>query len=174
MRRLMPLVILVALAGCGDDGGAPTGEPDTDPYGLATLALPAIDVAILEVLGAMPEAISGLPKTLAESELLVAYGALNTLVAIPFPSGGGGIGLAEDLSRFQSEPGATVEASNLDPAADVVWLTGSFTDQGGAGVVHIAVWGAPDGNWAFNASASTPQMRDSMVNAFVEAVRAQR
>ncbi|MGA1525425.1 MAG: 6-pyruvoyl trahydropterin synthase family protein, partial [Planctomycetota bacterium] len=46
--------------------------------------------------------------------------------------------LAEDLSRFEAEEGAVVEASQLDPAAELVWLTGSFPDQGGAGVVYLA------------------------------------
>jgi hypothetical protein len=168
MRRLLSILILVAITGCGGDGAESTPAVP-DPYGLASLVLPGSEQEILGVLEAMPTEISGFAKAAGDSGLLVAYGGLNTLVAIPFPAGGG-ISLAEDLSRFPSEPGASVETSQLDPASDMLWMVGSFTDQGGAGVVYVAVWGAPDGDWAFNASAETPEMRDALVRAFVEAI----
>lgn len=169
MHRLLPVLMVVVLAGCGDDGPAEA----VDPYGLAPLVPPGSEQEILGVLEAMPAEISGFAKTVDVVALAVAYGGSNTLVAIPFP-GGGPVSLAQDLSRFPSEPGASVETSQLDPESGVLWMVGSFTDQGGAGVVHIAVWGAPDGDWAFNASAATPETRDALVRAFVEAVRATR
>jgi hypothetical protein len=167
MRRLIPIVMMVMLAGCGGE----EAEPDPavpDPYGLASLTLPSSQQEVRGVLEAMPAEISGFAKAADDVELIVAYGGLNTLVAIPFPAGGS-VSLAEDLSRFPSEPGASVETSQLDPDSGMLWMVGSFTDQGGAGVVHIAVWGEPDGDWAFNASAETSEMRDTLVRAFVQA-----
>jgi hypothetical protein len=64
------------------------------------------------------------------------------------------------------------ERSQLDAASGLIWLVGSFVDQGGAGTVHVAVWGEPDGTWAFHVNAESAEMRDALVHAFVAAVTA--
>jgi hypothetical protein len=176
MRLLLSIVFLVAfaVAGCGDDDTS--AESGDDPFDLSTVGMPRSDLEILQILDSMPDQISGLPfSPRNDYDLVRQYGDLNTIVAIPFPTDGGSAApesLAEDLSQFELEAGAVVEGSQLNPASDLVWLTGWFTDQGGAGVVYIAVWGEPAGNWAFNVSAETPEMREAIVRAFVEAVRA--
>ena len=71
-------------------------------------------------------------------------------------SGSGGVTEVESVSAFGGEPGAQVVASQLDPSADLVWLFGSFEDEGGAGLVHLAMWGEPDAEWLFSMNAGTP------------------
>lgn len=175
MRWTVLVLALVGLSatGCGGDESPNQANID-DPYGLSTVVMPASEPDVLAVLGAMPAEISGTAQTVGDDYALsVHYGDLNSIVAIPLSEGGSSAeNLAEDLSRFEAEEGAVVEASQLDPAAELVWLTGSFPDQGGAGVVYLAVWGEPDGPWAFNVSAETPDMRDAMVRSFADAVRA--
>ena len=51
----------------------------------------------------------------------------------------------------------------------MVWLFGTFQDQGGAGKVQVAIWGEPDGEWLFSVNAQTPEMREALVRAFVDA-----
>lgn len=173
LRRSSILILaLLAATATGCDGGdGSSSAADEDLLGLSSVPLPGTEAEIGALLEALPTTISGFSRTV-ESGLAVRYGTFTSIVAIPFPVEGGADSLADDLARFEAEPGAVVEASQLDPAAPVLWLTGSFPDPGGAGQVHLAVWGAPDGDWAFNVSAATAQMRDAVVRAFVEAAQA--
>ena len=170
MRRLTAVIVLLALVavGCGDDdSGGAAGSPD--PYGLSSLAMPADEAEVLGVLAAMPAEIDGNPRgTFPGDDLFLSYGDLNSIVALPMA--GAPEPLAEDLARFELEEGAAVEGSGLDPSGDLVWVRGSFADEGGAGLVFIMVWGEPDGDWAFNVSAASAEMRDAIVEAFVAAL----
>jgi hypothetical protein len=170
MRRLVLLVVLVAagIAGCGDDDGS-SGVAPPAPYGLSSVTLPDTDGEMIDVFAAMPSEISGLLRVPdPDYGLALQYGDLSTIVAFPF--GDEAVTLAEDLARFRSEPGASVEGSQLDEGKGLVWVQGSFTDDGGAALVHLLVWGSPDSDWVFNVSAESPAMREAITRAFVEAV----
>jgi hypothetical protein len=170
----MPFAVLLALlvAGCGDDDGGSDATSGGDPFGLSSLDLPSGDAEVLRVFENMPEEISGVPRESGgEPGLLLFYGSMGTIVAFSFSPNESGETLAEDLSQFEDETDAVVEASQLDPDSGVLWLMGSFTDSEG-GVVHLAVWGEPDGASVFNVSAQSQEMRDAIVRSFVEAVRA--
>jgi hypothetical protein len=165
----------------GDEERIPWSVPSTasnqDTFGLLSVVLPGSESEILQVLEAMPEEISGFPReTGADSELILFYGSLNSIGAIRFSPEGRSDpeSLAEDLDRLQAESSAIIdfERSQLDVAAGLIWLVGSFTDQGGAGIVHVAVWGEPDGTWAFHVNAESAEMRDALVHAFVATVTA--
>ncbi|MEA2024494.1 MAG: hypothetical protein U9N79_09430 [Actinomycetota bacterium] len=45
-------------------------------------------------------------------------------------------------------------------------------NQGGAGVVHLAVWGESDGDYVFSVNAETPETRKALVEAYQEAATA--
>jgi hypothetical protein len=168
MRRVMLALILVVAAGCGGDAEDDDAE---DRFGLEALDLPALEAEIAAVFAAMPDEVLGVPRTAGgPGEFAAVYG-ISGVVAIPFgtETSPEPETLVEDLSQFDLEPSSTLEASNLDPGAEVVWLLGSFSDGGGAGVVYIAVWGEPQGGWAFNASGDSVEMRNALVEAFVAA-----
>jgi hypothetical protein len=171
MQRLVAAMVLLVLSGAGCGGSEEAGSSG-DPYGLTELEMPAAESEIFEVLESLPRQISGIPQRPGpENVLAVLYGDRNSISAIPFPlSGSTGESIAEDLAQFESEAGAVVELRSLDAASELVWLTGSFTDQGG-GLVYLAVWGEPDGAWAFNVSAESPELRDAIARAFVDALR---
>jgi hypothetical protein len=164
VRKLMALVVAVFLltAACGDDdGGADSGAP----LGLSGVSMPGDEAAVRSLLAKMPAEIDGNPRgTVPDYDLLLTYGEFNSIVALPME---GADPLAQDLARFELEPGAVVEGSGLDASADLVWVQGSFADEGGAGLVFIMVWGEPVGDWAFNVSAESAETRDAIVEAFV-------
>jgi len=172
MQRLVVVFLLVVSAGAGCAGGSDTGAPG-DPYGLSELEMPATDAEILVALERLPRQISGVPQRQGPDDVpAVLYGDRSSISAIPFPlERSAGESIAEDLAQFENEAGAVVDRRHLDPASDLVWLTGSFTDQSG-GIVHLAVWGEPNGDWAFNVSAESPDLRDAIARAFAEALRA--
>jgi hypothetical protein len=160
------LLVLVAAAGCGDDDSA---EPESAPLGLGTVALPGSGPDIAAAFQRMPDEVGGFPAGAGtDFELIRRYGDLSTIVAFPFEEGAEA--LAADLSRFQFEEGATVESSQLDPDRGTLWVMGTFSDQGGAGLVHLLVWADPDAGWVFNVSTQTAEMREGIVRAFVESV----
>ena len=164
MRRaiaLLSVLLIAAVAGCGDDDAGQT----TPPYGL-TLDQPGTAEDILATLASMPAEVSGLSRSQGEHPFILQYGDSNSIVAIPLVAGDAP--LAEDLGRFQLEPGAQVEDIQLG-GSDLVWLVGSFPDGGGAGTVYLAVWGHPNGEWAFNVSAASPAVRDEIARAFADA-----
>lgn len=172
MQRLVVVVLLAVSAGAGCGGGNDAGAPG-DPYGLSDLEMPATEAEIVATLERLPRQVSGVPQREGPQDLLaVLYGDRSSISAIPFPlARSAGETIAEDLAQFENEAGAVVERRHLDPASDLVWLTGSFTDQGG-GIVHLAVWGEPDGDWAFNVSAESAALRDAIALAFAEALQA--
>ena len=184
MTRI-PTVVLLAFillaVGCGSDDADPVSSSnegsetttsdavgDGVPFGLGSVDLPESESEVARVFEAMPSELEGLPR-LDDAGLVARYGGeLNVLSA----------GLASDfdtgtvmasLASFEDEPGAEIEASELDPDAGVVWLFGSFQDEGGAGRVLVATWGDPDGEWLFSVGAQTPEMREALVRAFADA-----
>lgn len=171
MRRTVVLAALIAFAvtACGDDGASPGGS---DPFGFTTVDMPASEPAIRAVFDRMPGQVAGLPRVAGGgTDLVVLYGDDSGIVAFPFVDDGGSgapESLTQDLSQFQLEAGAVVESSGLDPSSDMVWVVGSFTDS--VGTVHLAVWGDPAGTWVFNASSTSSEFRDAIVEAFIAAI----
>jgi hypothetical protein len=170
LRKLAAALVVLALvaAGCGDDDTGAGGTPP-DPHGLSALPMPETEADIRAVLAAMPGEIDGNPRgTRPDYDLILSYGEANSIVALPME--GATASLAEDLARFELEDGAVVEGSGLSPSSSLVWVQGSFRDGDGAAVVFIMVWGEPDGDWAFNVSAESAEIRDAIVAAFVTAL----
>ena len=168
---IVPLV-LMSCAGeeTQDDGGAAAVSESTEaPFGLDTVDLPDTYSGLLAVFDEMPEAIDGVARIADDDALAAQYGRLDGLFAAlqsESGSGAGGVSVVESMSSFEDESGAQVEGIQLDPAADLVWLFGSFTGEGGTGLVHVAMWGEPDGEWLFAVNAGTPEMREALVRAF--------
>ena len=174
--RLVAVVVPFVLVSCGaedDEGAATISESTEAPFGLDTVDLPDTDSGLLALFDEMPEEIEGVARIAEDDALAAQYGRLNGLfAALQSETGASGVTVVESMSSFEDESGGQVENSQLDPAADLVWLFGSFTDDGGAGLVHVAMWGEPDGGWLFAVNASTPEMREALVRAFGDAASA--
>ena len=138
------------------------------PFGIDSVDLPNTEAEVATLFEAMPSQVEGQPR-LEDTGLFARYGAeLNVVsagLAVDFDTGT----VMESLSSFEDETGAEIEDSELDPDAAVVWVFGTFQDEGGAGKVHVAIWGEPDGEWLFAVNAQTPEMREALVRAFVDA-----
>jgi parallel beta-helix repeat protein len=70
-----------------------------------------------------------------------------------------------DFTR-RVQRGGRVEARNLEPEADVVWVATEMAGTDGF------VWGAPASPWVFEAAAQTQADVANLVRAFAEAARA--
>jgi hypothetical protein len=143
-------------------------EPAAHPVGLSAEDLPATMAEVQAVFAAMPDEIDGVPREPAEYGFEARYGAFNGVVAVETAPGEG----SESMAFFEDAPGAEIEASQLDPAAPLLWMFASFEDEGGAGSVQMAQWCEPEGSWIFAVNAETAAMRDVMVAAFVESAHA--
>jgi hypothetical protein len=137
------------------------------PLGLSAEDLPATMPEVHAVFEAMPDEIDGVTRDSAQYGFEARYGELNGLMAVEVAAGT----CSESMSFFENDPGAVVEASQLDPAEPLLWLFGSFQDEGGAGAVRMAQWCEPEGTWIFGVNAE-PAMRDALVAAFVETAHA--
>jgi len=183
MTRLLVVSLLVfglVTGGCGSDGDDPItsdneggqnadeATSDATPFGLDSVDLPKAKAEVAMLFEAMPSELEGQPR-LADAGFVARYGGeLNVLSA----------GLASDfdtgtvmasLSSFADEAGAEIEDSELDPKAAVVWVFGTFQDEDGAGDVLVATWGEPDGEWLFSVNGETSEMREALIQAFVDA-----
>jgi hypothetical protein len=173
-RRCLGLVLAVplALSSCGSDDA--TRNEDTAatvegqaaaPFGLDAADLPDSESSLTAVFDALPDEVAGATRRPGGGGVVVEYDDGSGLFAALEP----GSQKVSSMATFSDETGAEVEASNLDPSTGLVWLMGSFTDEGGAGLVHVAGWGDPDGDWVFWVNASSPAMREALVRAFVDA-----
>lgn len=145
-------------------------SPGSYPYGLSAASMPEGQSGLIAVFDEMPGELAGLSRRSDDYGLAAQYGDLNGLFAVEFAPEVGGPSLLEMVSAFDQEPSAVIDASQLDPEADLVWVFGSFKDQGGAGVVHMAMWGEPGGDCMFSVNAATPEMRKALVEAYLGAV----
>ena len=63
-----------------------------------------------------------------------------------------------------------IEARSLDPEKPLAFLVWRSTLDGGPW--YAAFWAAPEGRWLFSVSADSPELREALVAAFVEASKA--
>lgn len=183
MRRLLVLILVVfsvVSGGCGSDeadqatsdsgAGEAADEPTTEgaPFGIESMDLPDTEAEVAALFEAMPAEIEGQPR-LEDSGLFARYGGELNVVSAGLASDFDTGAVMASLSSFEDETDAEIEDNELDPDAAVVWMFGTFQDQGGAGQVHVAIWGEPDGEWLFAVNAETPEMREALVRAFVDA-----
>jgi parallel beta-helix repeat protein len=71
-----------------------------------------------------------------------------------------------DFTERVQAGGGRVDAQNLEPEADVVWVA---TEMAGT---HGFVWGAPASPWVFESAADTQADLANLVRAFAEVARA--
>lgn len=138
--------------------------PVAHPLGLSAEDMPATMAEVQAVFAAMPDEIDGVSREPTEYAFEARYGVFNGVVAIETAPGEG----SESMAFFEDVPNAEIEASQLDPAAPLLWMFASFEDEGGAGSVQMAQWCEPEGSWIFAVNAETAAMRDAMVTTFVE------
>ena len=182
MRRICGVLVVVLVAGVGV-GGCGSDEADSDgdgaettvvsdggvPFGLESVELPESESEVAARFEAVPAELEGLPRVdAAANELAAKYGGELNVLSAGLASGFDAGTVLGDLSSFEDEPGAEIEDSDLDRGSAVVFVVGSFQDEGGAGKVYVATWGDPEGEWLFSAGAETPEMREALVLAFVD------
>ncbi len=174
---------LVSLASaCGAEEPTLSEAP---PWGLETVALAESAEAVRAVVAALPESVADRSRMSRGSEygwIYVADGEADTFVgAVPrenvegFEPSMTAAGYLERLARsFEADgfEGAEVEieARSLDPEKPLVFLVWRSTLDGGPW--YAAFWAAPEGRWLFSVSADSPELREALVAAFVEASRA--
>lgn len=122
------------------------------------------------VFAAMPDELDGRARESVDYELAARYEATG-IQAVQLLDGPGAAEkmMADNVARFTDVPGGAIEASQRDPAEGLLYMVGSFTDEGQAGVVHVAAWCEPDGAFFFSVDADSPEMRDAVIAAFVAA-----
>lgn len=143
-----------------DEGGAATVSTSAQiPFGLETMDLPDTDSGLATLFDEMPEDIDGMARRSEDYELAAQYGDLNGLLAA-LQSGGedgtGSVTVMDSISTFEDDSSAQVEASQLDPSTELLWLLGSFVDGGGAGLIHVALWGEPSSSRSSTGSSTSP------------------
>jgi len=185
-------MILVLVAGCssiGDDETVTSGtsEPVSTavavtgaevtsggyPLGLDAVAMPAEAIELLSVFEEMPDEFEGVARHPAEYGFGVGYGDVAFVAAArmgPEDLAANGGSIAEMMSLLDSSADAVVSASQLDPGAGLLWWFATVGDDEGFGFGDVALWAEPDGNHLFSVGAETPEMRDELVMAFVEAI----
>lgn len=173
---------LVSLAAaCGAEEPASSEAP---PWGLETVALADGAEAVRAVVASLPESVAGRNRT-SRGEygaIYVAQGETDAFVgAVPrenvegFEPSMTAAGYLERLARsFEADgfEGAEVEieARSLDPEKPLVFLVWRSTLD--RGPWYAAFWAAPEGRWLFSVSADSPELREALVAAFVEASKA--
>lgn len=180
-------LLLVLGAACGREPRQPAGRlPDTPPWGLDTVVLPQDEASLVGVLEALPVRVAGYERSSAPiipeiegNPITVTYGNGDRLT---YPDGNGGAMLAfpadgdvaSGFRNFIHNMGARVEAQDLEPGRDLVYLVATFQDAP-MGVpprdVFIAMWGSPGSPWVFEAMAESPEVREALAKSFVETVR---
>ena len=191
---LTAVALAFAAVACSDEpavtaaptGGTPsgstgqTGSPSSEPpWGLDTIDMPDDAQAVEATLGAFPEELEGVQRA-DVSATEVSYGDGSTFVraidlaqaqAEGFPSTVPGY-----LDLLESSGEVQVEDKELNPNAGFVYLVSTSTAQDSpdadARDTFDAAWGASGGAWLFVASASSPEEREALANAFLGAVSA--
>jgi parallel beta-helix repeat protein len=92
-------------------------------------------------------------------------------IPVPMTARGGlpgdaALGFLRDFTERVQRGGGRVDAQQLEPDVDVVWVA---TEMAG---MHGFVWGAPASPWVFEAAAETQADVANLVRAFAEAARA--
>ena len=174
---------LVSLASaCGAEEPVSSEAP---PWGLETVALADGAEAVRAVVASLPESVAGRSRLSRGSDygwIYVADGEADTFVgAVPrenvegFEPSMTAAGYLERLARSFEADGfegaeVEVEARSLDPEKPLVFLVWRSTLDGRPW--YAASWAAPEGRWLFSVSADSPELREALVAAFVEASKA--
>ncbi len=169
---------LLFATGCASSdvsGGPLPGDP---PWGLDSIELPDNARAAEAVLSEMPGSIGAMDQINLD-QLSARYAGGGENVSIH-------IGTMDEARQFAGDPDITlvefmtallgsgdleaVEGSEVDPNQSLVWA--SVSVRAGEQIIYAATWGKPDGEWAFNVEASSPEARRDLIHAFVSAVQA--
>lgn len=172
---LLALLTLVGAASCTSDEDAPatTGgvASDQPPWGLETTPVPASQAEIDAVLGAMPTELDGLSGVVAGNE--IGYGdggmgevsgSMETFLRV-MTIGGEDFGEgAPFIDAIVQAGGIEIEAQDLDPDAQVVYVAGT-TPTGGVEYASV-MWAEPTAPYVLLIQGTSPEQRAVLVAAY--------
>ena len=169
--RLMALAVTASfLATCDGDGSrSAEGAP---PWGLDSVVMPVAKASIVAIFEAFPVEVAGLRRTRVEP-LQVSYGADQRVFVRAQraddldPSVRTAASFLDLLARSGE---VQIEEEALDPEGELVYVVA--TGNGDGATVYLAAWGAPDSRWVFAVTADSPRRRETLAEAFVNAVAA--
>lgn len=177
-HRLVAVVLctvaLVAVSCGSDDPSVPSATGP--PWGLDGVDLPDDPGTVEGVLAAFPEELGGLERS-GVSATQVSYGDGSTFVRaidLAAAEAEGFPGTAPDYLELLAGSGEVeIEAQDTSPDAAFVYLVSSNSVQDAPDAeprtTYDAAWGSADGGWLFVASAGSPQEREALAEAFVDA-----
>ena len=146
-----------------------------DPWGLAEFEMPSTQAQVTAVLLGMPDEIAGMVRRgdeggdhVATIEYRGAGDEATSLFAQPGDSRDRTLPV-EWLTMMAEGEELAITSSVLDPASDLVWISGSVIPQ--EGTLYFAAWANPESDWVFYVEADSPPSRDATVTAFSEANR---
>ena len=181
MRKLSLLMLLVAMVGCdGEDVGrdqAPVLSEDP-PYGLAEIDMPKTGDELVAALERLP-AIDGRQPTVTREGDLVFVVYEGTTLPHDNWSMWVFLDVAVESEWFidslrqgivdAEEEGRIVEASDLDPSDDLVWVAENRTE--GGTTTFGMTWADPsDLGPSYSVTGDTADFRLKLVHAFIGAV----
>jgi hypothetical protein len=165
--RIVSMALLpIMVGGCGTE--PETADEGRDaPWGLETIDLPDSRASVRAVLEEMPEEIAGLSRLeVLRDEVHYEGGARLGVTRL-----GGDylpIRTVAELARLLSEGGEVeVEEEQLDEDGPLVYQLATTTGNGRQ--VYTMLRGAPRSQWAFTTVTNSPEARQALVEAFVEA-----